>query len=143
MSIPQDAFRNWTVVVVEDDPDSLMVVTMLLEMYGAIVISATNGQEGLEVIQAHRPRFVISDLSMPEMSGWELIEALKQGDRPIAEIPVIALTAHAMDDDRRRAINAGFQNFITKPLQPEKFIRQIITFLAIDLPELKMYTLEA
>lgn len=143
MSIPQDAFQNWTVVVVEDDPDSLMVVTMLLEMYGATVISATNGQEGLEVIQAHRPRFVISDLSMPEMSGWELIEALKQGDRPIAEIPVIALTAHAMDDDRRRAINAGFQNFITKPLQPEKFIRQIITFLAIDLPELKMYTLEA
>jgi len=143
MSIPQDAFQNWIVVVVEDDPDSLMVVTMLLEMHGATVISANNGQEGLEVIQAHRPRFVISDLSMPEMSGWELIEALKQGDRPIAEIPVIALTAHAMDDDRRRAINAGFQNFITKPLQPEKFIKQIITFLAIDLPELKMYALEA
>jgi CheY-like chemotaxis protein len=143
MPIPQDAFQNWTVVVVEDDPDSLMVVTMLLEMHGATVISASNGQEGLEVIQAHRPRFVISDLSMPEMSGWELIETLKQGDRPIAEIPVIALTAHAMDYDRRRAINAGFQNFITKPLQPEKFIKQIVTFLAIDIPELEMYALEA
>jgi CheY-like chemotaxis protein len=140
MTIPPDAFQNWTVVVVEDDPDSRTVVTMLLEMHGATVITASNGEEGLEVIQANRPRFVISDLSMPEMSGWELIEALKQGDRPIAEIPVIALTAHAMDYDRRRAINAGFQNFITKPLQPEKFIRQIVTFLAVDIPELQIYT---
>jgi CheY-like chemotaxis protein len=76
---------------------------------------------------------------MPEMSGWELIEALKHEERVLAEIPVIALTAHAMDHDRRKAIEVGFHNFITKPLQPEKFVTQVIAILSVDLPELRAY----
>lgn len=138
MPIPNNALNGWKVVVVEDEPDSLEVATMLLEMYGAQVIGARNGQEGVELIREHRPNFVISDLSMPEMSGWELIETLRR-DRAFADMPVIALTAHAMDHDRRRAIESGFHNFVTKPLQPEKFITQIISILAVDIPQLRDY----
>jgi CheY-like chemotaxis protein len=137
MPIPNNVLDGWKVVVVEDEADSLEVATLLLEMYGAEVIGARNGREGIAMIQKHRPNFVISDLSMPEMSGWELIETLNQGERDLAEIPVIALTAHAMDHDRRKAIEAGFQNFITKPLQPEKFVSQVIAILAVDSPELR------
>jgi CheY-like chemotaxis protein len=137
MPIPNNILDGWKVVVVEDEADSLEVATLLLEMYGAQVIGARNGREGIAMIQKHRPNFVISDLSMPEMSGWELIETLNQGERDLAEIPVIALTAHAMDHDRRKAIEAGFQNFITKPLQPEKFVSQVIAILAVDSPELR------
>jgi CheY-like chemotaxis protein len=137
MPIPNNILDGWKVVVVEDEADSLEVATLLLEMYGAEVIGARNGREGIAMILKHRPNFVISDLSMPEMSGWELIETLNQGERDLAEIPVIALTAHAMDHDRRKAIEAGFQNFITKPLQPEKFVSQVIAILAVDSPELR------
>src|SRR5215510_10718629 len=106
MAIPENILNGWLVIVVEDEADSLMVATMLLEMYGAEVIGAKNGKQGLELIRKHHPKLVISDLSMPEMSGWELIEAIKKEDRELAAIPVIALTAHAMSDDRRRAIEA-------------------------------------
>lgn len=139
MPIPENILEGWLVIVVEDEADSLAVATMLLEMYGAQVIGARDGKEGLELIGKHHPKLVISDLSMPEMSGWELIQALKHDDRDLSDIPVIALTAHAMDNDRRRAIEAGFHNFITKPLQPEKFVNQIISILAVDMPELQAY----
>jgi CheY-like chemotaxis protein len=140
MPIPNNILEGWTVVVVEDEADSLEVATLLLEMFGAHVIGAQNGKVGIELIRMHRPDFVISDLSMPEMSGWELIEALKHHEeRELSEIPVIALTAHAMDHHRRKAIELGFHNFITKPLQPEKFVTQVIAILAVDLPELANY----
>jgi CheY-like chemotaxis protein len=137
--IPIDLMNGWTVVAIDDEPDSLDVVTLLLEMYGATVIGAENGQVGLEKIRQHRPRFVISDLTMPEMTGWDLIEALKRESRPISEIPVIALTAHAMDHDRSKAIQMGFYNFITKPLHPETFVNQVLSFLADSYPDIAAY----
>jgi CheY-like chemotaxis protein len=124
--------RGRVVVVVDDEPDSLEVAQELLEMYDVVVITAANGKEGLEKTIQHRPAFVISDLSMPEMSGWEMLHALKT-DRTTSEIPVIALTAHAMVGDRARAIAAGFHNCLTKPLQPETFINDLIK-IVIDIP---------
>jgi CheY-like chemotaxis protein len=120
------------IVVVDDEPDSLEVAKELLEMYDVEVVTATNGREGLEKIIEYRPAFVISDLSMPEMSGWEMLHVLKS-DRATAEIPVIALTAHAMVGDRARAIAAGFHNYLTKPLQPESFINDLLK-VVIDIP---------
>lgn len=134
-----NALEGWTVAVIDDDPDSLEVVSVLLEMHGATIKSASNGQAGWELISTVRPDLIISDLSMPGLSGWELVDKLKQGDRALADIPVIALTAHAMEQDRRRAISAGFHNFITKPLQPENFVKQVITILAVDQPDLQAY----
>jgi CheY-like chemotaxis protein len=133
------ALKDWKVAVIDDEPDSLEVVSTILEMHGAKVHTASNGKEGIELIRTIRPDLIISDLSMPGLTGWELVEMLKHGERTMADIPVIALTAHAMEHDRRRAIASGFYNFITKPLQPETFVEQVVSFLAIDYPELQVY----
>lgn len=120
------------ILVVDDEPDNLEVVSMLLEMYDADVITAKNGEEGVEMTRKHQPKFIISDLSMPVMSGWQMIHILKN-DRTTMDIPVIALTAHAMTGDRQRALAAGFHNYLSKPLQPETFIRDLLQ-LVIDTP---------
>ena len=124
--------RGQVVLVIDDEPDSLEVASILLEMYDAKVITAVNGREGLELARKHRPVFIISDLSMPEMSGWEMIDALKK-DRSTLDIPLIALTAHAMEGDRARAIGAGFHNYLTKPLKPATFIHDLLN-LVMDIP---------
>ena len=124
--------RGQVVLVIDDEPDSLEVASILLEMYDAKVITAVNGREGLELARKHRPVFIISDLSMPEMSGWEMIDALKK-DRFTLDIPLIALTAHAMEGDRARAIGAGFHNYLTKPLKPATFIHDLLN-LVMDIP---------
>jgi CheY-like chemotaxis protein len=126
--------RGWNIVVVDDDPDSLDVATMILEYYGANVHTATNGKEGLTLIQLVRPRFVISDLSMPMMDGWGLIEEIKR-DPSLSQIPVVALTAHAMLGHREKAIAQGFHNYLTKPLTPETFMHDLLSLL-IDIPVL-------
>lgn len=101
--IPQDLLRGWTVVVLDDDPDSLELVRTILTAYDANVYTASNGQAGLALLREVKPDFVISDLSMPVMDGWAFADALKK-NRGLAEIPVIALTAHAMQGDRERAM---------------------------------------
>jgi CheY-like chemotaxis protein len=124
---------GWNVVVVEDDPDSQMVAKMMLERSGATVYTAENGQEGLELIRKTLPRFVLSDISMPIMDGWKLIHELNI-DRRTTNIPVIALTAHAMHGDRAKAIQAGFINYMTKPLDPQKFTLQLLNLL-VEIPD--------
>jgi CheY-like chemotaxis protein len=132
--IPRTILANWTVLIVEDEADSLDVALRVLKYYGANVHTARNGQEAWEVLQSITPRFIISDLSMPVISGWELIEQIKQ-DRRLSEIPTIALTAHAMLGDREKAMAAGFYNYLTKPLTASTFIRDLLTLL-IDVPAL-------
>jgi CheY-like chemotaxis protein len=132
--VSREILRGWNVVVVDDDLDSLDVASMILEYYGAIVHSATNGQEGLVLVKSVRPRFVISDLSMPYLDGWGMIDEVKR-DLSIADIPVVALTAHAMVGHREKAIEKGFHNYLTKPLTPETFIHDLLSLL-IDIPVL-------
>lgn len=129
-----ELLAGWLVVVVDDEPDSLFVAQTLLEMCGAEVHSASNGRDGFEMVKQVRPQFVISDLSMPEMSGWQMLHAIKNnfGTRDMA---VIALTAHAMPGDRVRAMEVGFHNYLTKPLRPETFINDLLRLL-IDIPEI-------
>jgi CheY-like chemotaxis protein len=130
--IRRDILTGWAVVVVDDEPDSLDVASRLLRFYGATVHTATNGEEGLAVIRKVHPRFVISDLSMPVLDGWGMLYELKL-DRATLEIPAIALTAHAMLGDRERAITAGFHNYLSKPLTPSTFMRDLLRLL-IDIP---------
>lgn len=135
-SIPENILAGWQVVVIDDEPDAIEVAQILLEMYGAKVIAARNGREGLELIQRVHPRFVITDISMPEMTGWDLIEQM-QLDRSTSEIPVVALTAHAMSGDRERAIARGFHNYLVKPLRPETFVGELLNLLVDNFLELK------
>ena len=134
MEISPDIFKNWIVVVVDDDPSSLDVAASLLKYTGATVHTAQNGQEGVAMVRASRPHLVITDLSMPVMDGWGLIDNLKR-DVVMADIPIIALTAHAMVGDRERAIAAGCHNYLTKPLTPEGFLTGLVKIVT-DIDEL-------
>ena len=132
--IPMDLLKDWDVVVIDDEPDSLEVVRFILDFYGASVHTATNGKEGIALVAKFKPRFVISDLSMPEMDGWEFLSQLKL-TLSTRDIPVVALTAHAMRGDRERAVAAGFHNYLTKPLTANTFMDQLIVLL-LDIPQL-------
>jgi CheY-like chemotaxis protein len=131
--IRRDILKDWVVVVIDDEPDSLEVASRILRFYGAIVYTAANGREGLALIRQKRPKFVISDLSMPVMDGWEMLFEIQQ-DRHVAQIPIIALTAHAMVGDRIRAIEAGFYNYLSKPLTPATFMGDLLRLL-LDVPD--------
>lgn len=132
MSVIPKALEGWYVLIVDDEPDNLDVARRMLEKAGAHVLMAENGAEALNIINHQHVDFVLCDLSMPVMDGWMLIEELNQ-DRRLAELPVIALTAHAMNGDRERAIQAGFVNYITKPLDIEKFVTNLLAIL-VDIP---------
>lgn len=132
--IPDNLLEGWNIVVLDDEEDSLEVAEIILTEYGATVHTASDGQEGLEIVRRVKPRFVISDLSMPVMDGWGFINTMK-ADRGLAEIPAIALTAHAMVGDRERAVAAGFHNYLTKPLTVDTFMADLVKLL-IDIPEL-------
>ncbi len=125
----QEQLEGKVILVVDDEADSLEVAETLLDELEMTILTATNGKDALQIAIQKHPDFIITDLSMPEMTGWDLVEALKK-DRATLEIPVIALTAHAMAGDRHRAIAAGFHNYLTKPLNPDTFIHD---FLAVVL----------
>ncbi|MEL6310433.1 MAG: response regulator, partial [Chloroflexota bacterium] len=86
--IPMDMLEGWDIVLVDDEPDSLKVAEIILIEYGASVYTACDGNQGLRLVKAVKPRFVISDMSMPVMDGWGLISAIKADDA-IAHTPVI------------------------------------------------------
>ncbi len=132
--IANDLLKGCDILVVDDEADSLEVAQTLLEMCGAAVYTASNGREGLAKASQSQPRFILSDLSMPEMSGWQFVSALKKDPRT-QPIPVIALTAHAMQSDRDLGFAAGFHSYLTKPLMPETFIHSVLTLL-MDIPSI-------
>lgn len=132
--IPDNLLEGWNIVVLDDEEDSLEVAEIILTEYGATVHTASDGQVGLDMVRRVKPRFVISDLSMPVMDGWSFINAMK-AERGLDEIPVIALTAHAMVGDRERAVAAGFHNYLTKPLTVDTFMADLVKLL-IDIPVL-------
>jgi len=134
IDLPNDLLQGWDVVVIDDEEDSLMVAQIMLDEYGANTHTASNGEEGLAVIRNVKPKFVISDLSMPVLDGWGVIRGI-QNDPGIKGIPAIALTAHAMVGDRERAVAAGFHNYLTKPLTVETFIQDLVNLL-VDIPGL-------
>ena len=127
-------FNGWNIVVIDDEEDSLMVIQVILTEYGANVHTASDGEEGLKLIRSVRPKFVISDLSMPVLDGWGVVHTMKL-DPALKDIPVIALTAHAMVGDRERAVAAGFHNYLTKPLTVNTFIHDVMKLL-VDIPVL-------
>ena len=129
MNLNKSVFRNKPVIIIDDDPNSLDIAQILLESAGAIVYTAVNGQEGLALIEKVTPTLIICDLSMPQMDGWSVMKYMRENPA-LKNIPVIALTAHAMAGDREKTLAAGFYNHITKPLFPSTFIKELLTILS-------------
>ncbi len=125
MIISRDTIASWHVLVVDDEPDSLEIIRRVLHHHGATVYTAINGKQGLEMVQQVRPTFILSDLSMPGMDGWEMLHHLQENPQT-ADIPVVALTAHAMQGDRERALAVGFHNYLTKPVSPRTLVDDLV-----------------
>lgn len=123
MPISKDP-KDWTALIVDDEPDNVGVARKVLNYGGATVYVARNGVEGLALLEDVRPTFVLLDLSMPEMDGWEMFRIMKSDDT-LASIPVIALTAHAMAGDKEKVMETGFNGYIAKPFRINSFVAEI------------------
>jgi len=115
---------EWVVLIVDDEPDNVGVARKVLAFNGADVHVATNGIEGLSILNEIAPTIILLDLSMPEMDGWEMFSKVRE--LPVFDTtPIIALTAHAMAGDRERVIDAGFDGYIAKPFRIDSFLSDI------------------
>jgi two-component system, cell cycle response regulator DivK len=108
------------VLLVEDNYDNFEMVRFLLERAGYIVVGAHTGREAVAAAHEHKPDVILMDLSLPEMDGWEAAREIKN-DPEIAKIPLIALTAHTLPGDRKKALEAGFDDYISKPINVPAF----------------------
>jgi CheY-like chemotaxis protein len=102
------------ILVVDDDPRNLFVITAALEQHGAKVDNALNGRRALELLATVKPDLVVMDIMMPELDGYRTIEAMR-ADARLATIPVLALTAKALPSDREKALAAGADDYLAKP----------------------------
>jgi CheY-like chemotaxis protein len=111
----------WNILIVEDEPDNSEILIRLLKGLGAQVNVAVNGEQALTMMHDLMPTFVLCDLSMYGMDGWTLKQRISQ-DEALNQIPVIALTAHAMAGDHQRVLAAGFAMYFAKPLDLIDFL---------------------
>ena len=113
-----------TVLVVDDDPVILKLLEVNFEMEGFTVLIAHDGAEGIDVARSDRPDVIVSDIMMPKKSGLELVVALK-GDTSTSEIPIILLSAKAQNADVRTGLEAGADDYVTKPFEPLDLVDRV------------------
>ncbi|MBW4514653.1 MAG: amino acid permease [Timaviella obliquedivisa GSE-PSE-MK23-08B] len=119
------------ILVVDDHDENLSVLKTLLESLGFDILEASNGQEGLEQAKQHYPDLIISDLTMPVMNGWEMLEQLRQTE-PLKDIPVIISSASVYECDRQKSILAGGNDFLAKPVETEELYGMLAKHLALN-----------
>ncbi len=117
------------ILVIEDNLDNYDLVRFLLEQEGYSVLGAYDGRQGLEMARELLPDMVLLDLSLPEISGWELAAQLK-ADPATAAITILAITGHTLPGDRQRALDAGCDGYISKPLDIPEFLQTVAAHLA-------------
>ncbi len=122
-----------TILLVEDNDDNRVVYRTMLAHFGFHVVEATDGQEALRCVRDDRPDLILMDISIPVMDGWETTRTLK-ADPDTAPIPVIAVTAHALESDRARAEQIGFSLFLTKPVEPRRVVTEVRRLLGVEEP---------
>jgi two-component system cell cycle response regulator DivK len=115
------------ILIAEDRPSSRELIRTVLEGCGYIVSEASDGRQAVEVAKRENPDLLIVDLQMPALDGLGVLAELRRDER-FADVPIVALTASAMQGDRERALEAGFTEYITKPVNL-RFLREEITRL--------------
>ena len=117
------------VLVVEDEPDTREFVQRLLEGRGATVTTAASAAEALSAVRHSVPDLLISDIGLPDVDGYDLMEQIRTSDAAdIAKVPAIALTAYARSEDRTRAFLAGYQAHVAKPVEPFELVATVASF---------------
>lgn len=117
------------VLVVDDEPNIVLSIEFLMEQAGFEVTSAADGEQALEQVTTHTPDVVLLDISLPGISGFDVLEALRS--RPAtALLPVIMLTAHGREVEREKGFALGANAYITKPFSTQALVDQVQTVLA-------------
>ena len=120
------------VLVVDDEDDALVLVQEILQMAHAEVLTADSGLSALPMLEAAKPDVLVTDLGMPLMTGFELLERIRRlADPRLRDIPALALTAYARSEDRGKALRAGFDRHLSKPVDPDQLVR-VIADLAVE-----------
>jgi two-component system, cell cycle response regulator DivK len=116
---------RWTVLIVDDEPDNVGVAEKVLTFYGSKVFTANDGIKALEMLMGDlMPDLILLDISMPHMDGWAVLRAIRELPGH-TQTPIIAVTAHAMDGDRQRILDGGFDGYIAKPFHLRHFVDAI------------------
>ena len=117
-----------TILIVEDNELNRDMLSRRLQRKGYEVLLAVDGEDGIDVARAKRPDLVLMDMSLPTVDGWEATRRLK-ADEELGHIPVIALTAHAMANDRDKALAAGCDDYDTKPIELPRLLAKMEALL--------------
>jgi two-component system cell cycle response regulator DivK len=113
-----------TALIIEDDENNMVLITRILEKSGYMTIGASNGMLGYEMALRHKPDFIILDIQLPDMDGLEVLYRIRHSEIKDT-IPIIAMTSYAMPGDRARLLAAGCDEYIEKPIDPQRVISQI------------------
>ena len=113
-----------TALVIEDNVDNMELITVILEKNGYKVIKAGSGQNGVDMAIETNPDFIILDIQLPDIDGWEVLKMIRNS-KINGDIPVIAMTSFAMVGDREKVLAAGCNGYIEKPIDPVKVTDQI------------------
>jgi len=121
------------VVCIEDEPEMIDLVRLILGRKGFELIGAVGGREGLETVRQVRPDLVLLDLMMPDMDGWEVYQQMK-ADEELREIPVIVVTAKAQSIDKVLGLHiAKVDDYVTKPFGPQELLESVSRVLGVEL----------
>jgi signal transduction histidine kinase/ligand-binding sensor domain-containing protein/DNA-binding response OmpR family regulator len=118
--IHQLTSNSASILVAEDDPVNMLLISEVLSKMGFTVIKATDGRQALDLLNDHQPALIFMDVNMPEMDGLEATQIIRTLPRRQGDIPIVALTAGAMKEDRERCLAMGMNGFITKPFRLEE-----------------------
>ncbi|MEP6992548.1 MAG: response regulator [bacterium] len=113
-----------TILLVEDNEDNRIIYTTVLRHVGYTVVEALDGAQALALARSERPDLILMDISLPEIDGWEVTRILRQ-EAGTRDIPIIALTAHALQDDREKAVKVGFTAYLAKPVEPRTVVAEV------------------
>ena len=117
------------ILIVEDDQKILKLIRDILQVSGYETIEATNGKQGVDMAKDKKPNLILMDIQMPVMDGLEATKILKT-DVQTKDIPIIALTAYAMEGDKDKVLGAGCDGYITKPLEAKSFRKTVAEYLS-------------
>jgi CheY-like chemotaxis protein len=117
------------VLIVEDEPDARDFLARLLAAHGAEVLTATSAIEALGIFRSADVDMIVSDIGLPEMDGYQLMQRIRELETPEGgAVPALALTAFARTEDRTRALRAGFQAHLAKPVDPPELVATVASF---------------
>ena len=124
----RDSYMSRKILIVEDNEDSRELVAKVLKNKGYVIIEAVDGEEAIQKVISEKPDLVLLDISIPKVDGYEVAKRLKSRD-DVKDIPIVAVTAHAMKGDREKVIASGFEGYISKPVNVRELPDQVRSYL--------------